>query len=74
MVTTEAFKKLVSTLLRQPIERLTDETPLNTLVAESLILVEMVIELQEEFKIRLNQEQLSHVKTVGDLAKLFVGK
>ncbi len=65
------FKQSMSRILKKPVERLTDSTPLADLVVESLILVEMVISLQEEFGVRLSQEQLQPVKTVGDLWALF---
>lgn len=60
--------------LKQPISRLEDETELTTLVAESFVLVEMVIELQEEFGVRFVQEDLKNVKSVGQLTQLFASR
>ena len=40
------------------------------LVVESLALVEMAIDLQEDFDVRLGHEELARVKTVGDLVGL----
>ena len=54
----------------QPISKLGDDTVLTDLVVESFALIEMVIELQEEFKVRLVQDDLKNVKTVGDLTSL----
>jgi acyl carrier protein len=70
-VTAEIVKAKMAGLLRLPISKLRDESALTDLVAQSLVLVEMVIELQEEFGVRLVQEDLKDVKTVGDLTRLF---
>jgi len=70
MLDKNAVKEKMASFLRVPISRLEDEAPLTHLVAESFVLVEMVIELQEEFGVRLVQEDLKGVKTVGDLAQV----
>ena len=67
----QQVKEKMASCLRQPIFKLQDGTVLTDLVAESFILVEMVIELQEEFGVRLVQEDLKDVKTVGDLIQVF---
>jgi len=64
------IKEKIASLLKQPISKLGDETLLTDLVVESFALIEMVIELQEEFKVRLVQDDLKSVKTVADLANL----
>jgi acyl carrier protein len=64
------IKARIASLLKQPIPKLGDETLLTDLVVESFALIEMVIELQEEFKVRLVQDDLKSVKTVADLANL----
>lgn len=69
-VTADKVKEKMSGLIRQPIEKLKDEALLTDLVSQSLLLVEMVIELQEEFSVRLVQDDLKDVKTVGDLTRL----
>jgi len=46
---------------------LDDNMVLTDLVAESFALIETVINLQEELKIRLVQDDLRGVNTVGDL-------
>ena len=73
-VTAEKVRAKMSGLLRQPIERLKDEAVLTDLVSQSLLLVEMVIELQEEFAVRLVQDDLKDVRTVGDLTRLIERK
>ena len=65
------FKEKMAAFLKIKISKLVDEAVLTDLVAESFVLVEMVIELQEEFSVRLVQEDLKHVKTVNDLIQVF---
>ncbi len=71
MAEKDEVKEKMAGLLKQPVARLEDATALTDLVTDSFLLVEMVIELQEEFGVRLVQEDLNHVKTVADLTKLF---
>jgi len=71
MADREAVKRHIAKLLRQPVERIDDAARLTDLVTESLLLVEMVIELQEQFGVRLVQEDLKDVKTVNELTRLF---
>ena len=60
---------LGQSLDRKP-EELGDDIALKLLVAESFALIETVIDLQEELGIRLLQEDLRDVKTVGDLVRV----
>ena len=64
----EAVKDMMATYLNLPREQFREESMnLTDLVQESFILIELVIELQEQFKIRLHQEDLTDVKTLGNL-------
>jgi acyl carrier protein len=47
-----------------------DDAILTDLVNSSFLLVELVIELQEEFDVRFQQADMDHVKTVGALLDL----
>ena len=69
-----AVKEQIAAFLKQPLSRLQDDTLLTNLVVESFILVEMIIELQDAFGLRLVQEDMKHVKTVGDLTELLVSR
>lgn len=62
--------KAMARFLRQPVEKLHDDAVLTDLVAESFVLIELVIQLQEEFGVRFGQQELQGVKTVGDLTEL----
>jgi acyl carrier protein len=70
----DAVKEKIANFLRQPISRLQDDALLSNLVVESFILVEMIIELQDAFDVRLVQEDMKDVKTVGQLTELFVSR
>ena len=74
MLNKDAVKEKIASFLKQPISRLQDDTLLTNLVVESFILVEMIIELQDTFGIRLVQEDMKHVQTVSELTDLFVSR
>ncbi len=52
------------------VERLRPETTLKELALDSFLLVEMAVDLQEEFDAIFTQEDLHRVSTVGDLVEL----
>lgn len=60
--------------LRLKPEKVKDEALLSDLVAESFALVEMTIDLQEEYGIVLKQSELNSHMTVGQLATLVASK
>jgi acyl carrier protein len=70
----ESVRRRIAEILRQPLEKVADATELIDLVAESFVLVEMAIELQEEFHVRLLQEDLNRVRTVADLTRLVASR
>jgi len=63
-------KQALGEALKRPVEDLDDRILLNDLVAESFALIETVINIQEDLNIRLVQEDLRVVKTVGDLVRV----
>jgi len=71
MTDSDDVKARMAEFLHQPAEKLTKETALTDLVSDSMILVNMVIELQEEFGVRLVHEDLKDVTTVGQLLDVF---
>lgn len=60
-------KSRMSAFLQRPIDQIVDDAALTSLVSDSFILIEMVMDLQEQFQLRLVQEDLTEVRTVGDL-------
>lgn len=66
------LKEKIAEFIKKPVSFLKEETVLTDLVAESFALIEMLIELQEEFEVRFFvQEDLKRIKTLGDLIQLF---
>jgi acyl carrier protein len=72
MIDPEAIKGKMAEFLKAPPERLEDSASLVSLVQESFVLVQLVLELEEEFDVRLVQEDLRDVRTVGDLVHQIV--
>jgi acyl carrier protein len=71
MIAKNFVKEKIAGVLRLPPEQIEDDALLTDLAAESFVLVEMVIELQEDLGVRVVQDDLKGVKTVADLIKLF---
>ena len=63
-------RRVLAEALGRDVADLRDELVLTDLVAESFALIEVVIQLQETLKIRLVQDDLRDVSTVGDLVRV----
>ena len=70
----ETVRAHMARLLNHPVHKLRDDVALLELVTDSMILVNMVIELQEDLRVRLVHEDLENVRTVGDLLGVFEQK
>ena len=68
--TIKEVKSRIADVLNIPIDRVSEETNLKDLVSDSFLLVEIAIELQEDFQVRFSQEDLKVVHTVQDLIAL----
>jgi acyl carrier protein len=68
------IKSRIAATLSMPITRLADDRLLADVVTESFAMVEVVIDLQEEFGVRLEQAELKRLRTVADLTTLVVAK
>jgi acyl carrier protein len=64
---TEKMRKFMAEVLRIELARLNDEAILTELVNDSFALIDLVIEMQDEFDVFLVQDDLKDVKTVKDL-------
>ena len=63
----ERVKKIVVEHLGVEAEKVTEEASfIDDLGADSLDIVELVMELEEEFEITIPDEQAEKIKTVGD--------
>lgn len=66
----DAVAERIYQILSVPAGTLTPETRISELVADSFQLVEMVIDVQEEFDVVFTRSQLTEVGTVHDLVEL----
>ncbi|MDJ0345783.1 4'-phosphopantetheinyl transferase superfamily protein [Streptomyces sp. H10-C2] len=69
-VTFDDVAHRISATLSVPVDTLTPETNLRDLAADSFLLVEMAVDLQEEFDAMFTQADLREVTTLGQLAGL----
>ena len=66
----EAVREKMAEVLGHTSDVTSDDAVLTDLVNNSFLLVEMVIELQEEFDVRFQQADMNEVKSVGDFLEL----
>ena len=66
----DSVRTKIAEVLGHKTEVIVDDAVLTDLVNSSFVLVEMVIELQEEFDVRFQQADMNEVKTVGALIDL----
>ena len=66
----ETVRARMAEVLGSTPDRIHDDSVLTDLVNSSFLLVEMVIELQEEFDVRFQQADLAEVVNVGELLDL----
>ena len=61
-------KDLISKQLNRPVEEITDEKDIvKDLGSDSLDIVEMLMNLEEEYGITVSEEDAVNIKTVGDI-------
>ncbi len=66
----DKVKDLISKQLNKPVEEISEEKEVvKDLGADSLDVVEMLMSLEEEFKITVSEEDAVNLKTVGDIVK-----
>jgi acyl carrier protein len=68
------IKSRISETLSIPVAKLRDDALISDIVTESFAVIEMVIDLQEEFGVRLGQEDLKGLKTIGALTSLIASR
>jgi len=69
-VTTDDVRRRIAEILEIPEERASPETVLTDLVSDSFRLVEMAIELQEDYDVIIGQADMADLRTVEQLAEL----
>lgn len=70
MTTREDVRVHIAEVLEQPPERVVDDAVLTELVSDSFRLVELAIDLQEEYDFMFGQADMKDLRTVGDLVEL----
>lgn len=72
-VTFAAVADRLGSLLPAPAGGLTADTPLTRLAGDSFALVELVIDLQDEFGVQVSQAEFAEVRTLGELVAVLRG-
>jgi acyl carrier protein len=68
-VTFEQVAEHIRATVPVRVAELTPETTIRDLALDSMLLVEMVVDLQEEFDVMLSQAELSRINTLGELVE-----
>lgn len=69
-ITAQAIRTKIADTLVIPPAKLTDNTLLTDLSVDSLALIELAIELEEDYDVAFEQSDLKGLRTVGDVAAL----
>ncbi len=69
-VTNEVVIEHIRALLGHPAERVTPATRVSDLIADSFAMVDLAVDLQEEFAVILTREAWQAAVTVGDVTRL----
>lgn len=74
MEVAEQVTGFIASFLKQSPDKVAPDKELTALVRESFLLIQLVVELQETVGVRLMQEDLAKVKTVGQLIEVIKAK
>jgi acyl carrier protein len=69
-ITFETVASRIAEVLRVPASGLTPQTMIKDLAADSFMLVEMIVDLQEEFDAVFTQARLREAGSLGELVEL----
>ena len=70
MLTAETVTGFLATFTRVPVEKIDADTAMMELVAESFMMVELMLALQEDLGVNLVHEDLEGVQSVGELIEV----
>lgn len=71
MITSEKIKELIAKQLNKPVSEITeDKEVVKDLGADSLDVMEMLMNLEEKFNVTVPEEEAVNIKTVGDILHL----
>lgn len=68
--TIDDIRRRIASLLEIPEEQAAPSAELGALVGDSFRLVEMAIEIQDDYGVMFGQQDIARLRTVGDLAAL----
>ena len=75
MATIEKIKQIIAEQLNKPVEELTDDKEVvKDLGADSLDVVELLMNIEEEFNITVPEDVAVNIKTIGDIVKIIEEK
>lgn len=70
----DAIKAKLAAFLKIPANRIDGSMALKGIVPDSFMLVELLIELQEEYGVRLIQADVDGIDTVSDLTEMIAAR
>lgn len=71
----EKLKTIIETKLGIDTTNVTEQTNFkDELINDSIIMVELLMSVEEEFNIQIDEENLENLKTVGDIIKIIEKK
>lgn len=71
---TAGARRAIAAFLRTSEAALAWDAPLTDAVSDSFVLVDLAVDLQQEFAVRFAHEDLAQVKTPADLAALVAAR
>lgn len=75
MALSDKIKELISKQLNKSVVEITEDSEfVKDLGADSLDVVEMLMNLEEEFDVTVPEEDAVNIKTVGDIIKIIEAK
>lgn len=75
MALSDKIKELISKQLNKSVDEITEDSEfVKDLGADSLDVVEMLMNLEEEFDVTVPEEDAVNIKTVGDIIKIIEAK
>ncbi|XCP86243.1 acyl carrier protein [Roseburia hominis] len=69
----EKVKAIVAEGLGITVENMTEETTFESLGADSLDLMDMVMSFEDEFQVEIDTEAIGDLKTIGDVVRYIEG-
>lgn len=71
MAMADKIRELIAKQLNKPLDSITDDKEIvKDLGADSLDVVEMLMNLEEEYNISVSEEEAANLRTVGDIIKV----